>query len=191
MHPRNIVTFPGPVTSTNSLPLGGGSSSPTTNQAPLYRNRVDGQTRTIYVTSNVNIFEGDTHTMNALRALANGPEFENEQEDLTRQPIRRTHSSSDTRTFITESAVDRSEASRMDRSLRHSSPIVNLEIYQHGPQPHPATRQSIFFYNKNDPYYGFTNFSPDPVTYKGKQYPTSEHLFQSFKVLAFFMYLHM
>ena len=172
----------------NSLPWGG-SAFPTS-QAPVYRKRVDGQTRTINVTSNVNIFEGDTHSMNALQALANGPEFEREQEDLAKS-IRRTHSSSDTRTFIAESAVDRSEESRMDRSLRHSSAIVNLEIYQHGPQPHPATRQSIFFYNKNDPHYGFTNFSPDPVTYKGKQYPTSEHLFQSFKVLAFFMYLHM
>jgi hypothetical protein len=43
-------------------------------------------------------------------------------------------------------------------------------------------RRKIFFYNKNKPYYGFTNFSPHSVTYRGKRYPTSEHLFQSFKV---------
>jgi hypothetical protein len=43
-------------------------------------------------------------------------------------------------------------------------------------------RARILFYHKNDPYYGFTNFSPHPVIYKGKRYPTSEHLFQSFKV---------
>ena len=40
----------------------------------------------------------------------------------------------------------------------------------------------ILFYHANDPYYGFTNFSPDPVEYRGKRYPTSEHLFQSLKV---------
>jgi len=43
-------------------------------------------------------------------------------------------------------------------------------------------RRKILFYNKNEPHYGFTNFSPHPVMYQGKRYPTSEHLFQSFKV---------
>ncbi|KAG6373331.1 hypothetical protein JVT61DRAFT_6474 [Boletus reticuloceps] len=39
----------------------------------------------------------------------------------------------------------------------------------------------ILFYDKNDPFYEFTNFSPHDVIYKGKRYPTSEHLFQAFK----------
>ena len=43
-------------------------------------------------------------------------------------------------------------------------------------------RPRVFFYNRNEPYYGFTNFSSHPVKYDGKMYPTSEHLFQSFKV---------
>jgi predicted NAD-dependent protein-ADP-ribosyltransferase YbiA (DUF1768 family) len=43
-------------------------------------------------------------------------------------------------------------------------------------------RRGILFYRKRDPYYGFTNFSPHPVLYRGQRYPTSEHLFQSFKV---------
>jgi len=42
-------------------------------------------------------------------------------------------------------------------------------------------RPKILFYNKNEPYYGFTNFSPHSVMYRGKRYPTSEHLFQSLK----------
>lgn len=46
----------------------------------------------------------------------------------------------------------------------------------------PTIRRRIYFYNREDPYYGFTNFSPHEVKYKGKVYPTSEHLFQSFKV---------
>ncbi|KAJ8088531.1 hypothetical protein PM082_022604 [Marasmius tenuissimus] len=55
------------------------------------------------------------------------------------------------------------------------------------PQTHtrPTTsstgRPVIYFYHKQDPYYGFTNFSPHPVAYNGELYPTSEHLFQSFK----------
>ncbi|KAE9400898.1 DUF1768-domain-containing protein [Gymnopus androsaceus JB14] len=42
-------------------------------------------------------------------------------------------------------------------------------------------RHQILFYHKAKPYYGFTNFSAHPVIYNGKRYPTSEHLFQSFK----------
>ncbi|CCM06414.1 uncharacterized protein FIBRA_08675 [Fibroporia radiculosa] len=47
----------------------------------------------------------------------------------------------------------------------------------------PSTPSPIWFYHKHDPYYGFTNFSPHPVDYNGKSYPTSEHLFQSFKFM--------
>ena len=43
-------------------------------------------------------------------------------------------------------------------------------------------RPKILFYNKNEPHYGFTNFSPHAVVYNGKKYPTSEHLFQALKV---------
>lgn len=41
----------------------------------------------------------------------------------------------------------------------------------------------ILFYHAHDPYYGFTNFSSDPIEYNGKKYPTSEHLFQSLKFM--------
>ncbi|KAG0692706.1 hypothetical protein DFH29DRAFT_817226 [Suillus ampliporus] len=43
--------------------------------------------------------------------------------------------------------------------------------------------EKILFYHVHDPYYGFTNFSPDPIEYNGKTYPTSEHLFQSLKFI--------
>ncbi|KAJ7928132.1 hypothetical protein B0H13DRAFT_2653299 [Mycena leptocephala] len=53
-----------------------------------------------------------------------------------------------------------------------------------GPSPAQAqARPRILFYHRNDLYYGFTNFSPHPVQYNGKEYPTSEHLFQAFKFL--------
>jgi hypothetical protein len=48
--------------------------------------------------------------------------------------------------------------------------------------PRTPIRHRILFYNRCDPHYGFTNFSPHPVIYAGRKYPTSEHLFQSFKV---------
>ncbi|KAF8991533.1 hypothetical protein BDQ17DRAFT_1254835 [Cyathus striatus] len=44
-------------------------------------------------------------------------------------------------------------------------------------------RTRILFYEKNMPYYSFTNFSPHPVVYQGKKYPTSEHLFQALKFM--------
>ncbi|OAX41488.1 DUF1768-domain-containing protein [Rhizopogon vinicolor AM-OR11-026] len=44
-------------------------------------------------------------------------------------------------------------------------------------------RERILFYDKNKPFYEFTNFSPHNVIYGDKRYPTSEHLFQSFKFL--------
>jgi len=43
------------------------------------------------------------------------------------------------------------------------------------------TKNEIRFYDKDEQYYEFTNFSNHPITYEGKEYPTSEHLFQSLK----------
>jgi len=44
--------------------------------------------------------------------------------------------------------------------------------------------REIKFYHKEQPFYEFTNFAPYDVIYKGKRYPTSEHLFQGLKVSA-------
>ncbi|EGN95173.1 hypothetical protein SERLA73DRAFT_14892, partial [Serpula lacrymans var. lacrymans S7.3] len=41
----------------------------------------------------------------------------------------------------------------------------------------------ILFNGSDNPFYDFSNSSPHPVRYEGKTYPTSEHLFQSFKFL--------
>ncbi|KAF5383215.1 hypothetical protein D9615_004957 [Tricholomella constricta] len=57
---------------------------------------------------------------------------------------------------------------------------VELRHYSRSAPTSPVNR--ILFYDKNARYYGFTNFSYHPVTYRGNTYPTSEHLFQSFKV---------
>ncbi|KAI0799815.1 hypothetical protein BC629DRAFT_1498975 [Irpex lacteus] len=60
---------------------------------------------------------------------------------------------------------------------------------QDEPQDYPmrdATRPEsgrILFYDRNEPYYEFTNFSYHPIVYNGKTYPTAEHLFQASKFL--------
>jgi len=40
----------------------------------------------------------------------------------------------------------------------------------------------IRFHDSDKPYYEFTSYSPHPIRYNNKDYPTSEHLFQSLKV---------
>lgn len=76
-------------------------------------------------------------------------------------------------------------AGRQSRVLFSSSP---LRFQQKPPQSKTKRRRlmrkqkHILFYEKDAPYYGFTNFSPHPVEYRNAVYPTSEHLFQSFKV---------
>ncbi len=41
--------------------------------------------------------------------------------------------------------------------------------------------KQILFYRINEPYGGFSNFSPHPVEIKGRVWPTSEHFFQAQK----------
>ncbi|KAH7925822.1 DUF1768-domain-containing protein [Leucogyrophana mollusca] len=48
---------------------------------------------------------------------------------------------------------------------------------------HSGGRDRVLFYDKDKPFYEFTNFSPHDVVHDQKRYPTSEHLFQSFKFL--------
>lgn len=196
MHSRKTITIvTSPATSTKSLPSYGGLASPTTKQAPVYR--VEERSRTIYVASDVDPSQWDTHSLNAIFTLAEAPEVN--QEDPVEQPIRRTYSSVDTQVTIAAEAPDHSDESRASSprvsvyhtrrpGVRSANAILNSrttvfspEIPRRGSPSQPAARRRILFYHKHDPYYGFTNFSPHPVIYKGKKYPTSEHLFQSFK----------
>ncbi|KAG8970947.1 hypothetical protein FRC05_011621 [Tulasnella sp. 425] len=39
----------------------------------------------------------------------------------------------------------------------------------------------IFFYDESREYYELSNYAPYPVVYRGKEYPTAEHLFQAKK----------
>lgn len=107
--------------------------------------------------------------------------------------------SSSTKISITETSVNVLRKGGRDRTLSSSasfpsSPSRALKpgsrlvtaAARHQPSQEASSKrapQRILFYHAHDPYYGFTNFSPDPVEYHGKTYPTSEHLFQSLKFL--------
>lgn len=147
-------------------------ASPTGN--PPVRYRVEERTRTIYVTSDVPPAQWNSRNLGTLfPAGSHGAE-----------PVRRTRSKVQTQYIITEETQSpgqlRSAPAVLDRQRSRSS---------NPPSPLPSSpsrsprgpRPRILFYHKHDPHYGFTNFSPHNVKYNGKVYPTSEHLFQSFK----------
>lgn len=46
-----------------------------------------------------------------------------------------------------------------------------------------SSNAPVVFYEKGQPFYGFTNFAPYPVEHDNKTYPTAEHLFQARKFL--------
>ncbi|KAI6010949.1 hypothetical protein F5J12DRAFT_891455 [Pisolithus orientalis] len=106
--------------------------------------------------------------------------------------------SSSTKISITETSVNVLRKGGRDRTLSSSASFPSFSFtstqtlgaawspQRHKSQPSQEASskrapQRILFYHAHDPYYGFTNFSPDPVEYHGKTYPTSEHLFQSLK----------
>ena len=81
-------------------------------------------------------------------------------------------------TFLATS-VPRADCS----SSQTSPPAAQSGLTSPSPAPrHLGPRPQIFFYDRDKPHYGFTNFSPHPVKYNNAVYPTSEHLFQAFKV---------
>ncbi|GJE95770.1 NADAR family protein [Phanerochaete sordida] len=63
---------------------------------------------------------------------------------------------------------------------------LKRSITYHTPGDGPRRPESspIFFYERDQPYYEFINYSPYPVEYDGRIYPTAEHLYQAHKFLA-------
>lgn len=190
---KTITIVTSPTTKNKALPNIGSLSSPTVMQASLYR--VEERSRTIYVSSDIDPSQWDTHSLNTIFSLAEAPECD--REISSEQPVRRTQSYTDTQVIISEDVSDRSDESRVTsprisvyRPRRSggktasapSTPPPALPRRVSPSNSAPAARQRILFYHKDDPHYGFTNFSAHPVIYNGKKYPTSEHLFQSFKV---------
>lgn len=159
--------------------------------------RIEERRRTIYVTSSsVPPLELDHQTLNELFQLANVPEME----DGGLQSSRRTKSQEEPRSASSLSSRDRSdrqdyamESPTRTRASSHrkrpgstsarSSPVTSPTTYSIQKSWTFVKPPPILFYHKHEPHYGFTNFSNHPVWYQGRVYPTSEHLFQSFKFL--------
>ncbi|KAF9556033.1 hypothetical protein CPC08DRAFT_642018 [Agrocybe pediades] len=177
---KTITIVTSPPTNTRALP---GLTSPTAKAAPLYR--VEERSRTIYVASDVDPSQWDTHSLNTIFTLSEVSENSLGVEE----PIRRSHSSVDTQYIVQEETGDRSGESKRPSPRISMYPQRRPGVRSAGAddkrppsiKPSSSTRNRILFYHKHDPHYGFTNFSAHPVIYNGKRYPTSEHLFQSFK----------
>jgi hypothetical protein len=176
--------------SAGSSPTSGNSRRRQPSGSPT-QYRVEERTRTIYVQSEVHPSLWSPDTLDQMfglgspqsSATAFSPEHvhrsrswtekqifvfpESEAASYPSSPLKPTSASYSRRPSRSEGSMP-SPSSRNDFDNSRRSPL--------------NVRQKILFYHKHDPYYGFTNFSSHPVVYNNRTYPTSEHLFQSFKV---------
>ncbi|KAJ7471407.1 hypothetical protein B0H11DRAFT_1730053 [Mycena galericulata] len=164
-------------------------TSPTATSPMHYRIE---QRRSVYITTDILPDQWDTAQLNQLLDLGEkDPAGDESNRDVR---IRLTRSMPDRPVLfypeieakpadIVEvprraSAYHRQRESRADIAMRASN---LMPVPPRRGSPRTPTRTRILFYHKTDPHYGFTNFSAHPVIYDNKRYPTSEHLFQSFK----------
>lgn len=170
------------------------TSPPTPRPADLpVQYRIEEHRRTIYLTSSLPPGEWDSKALNELLSL---PEVPDEMDGLS-QRQRRAKSLNENDLMVFKDNSNQKSKDSPSNSPRTFRPARNLGIPKGGGSsstpatptvavrsglPRTPTRHRILFYHRQDPHYGFTNFSAHPVVYNGKRYPTSEHLFQSFKV---------
>ncbi|KAI0080961.1 DUF1768-domain-containing protein [Panus rudis PR-1116 ss-1] len=160
--------------------------------------RVEERRRTIYVTTNA---PPSSQTVDQLFKLAEIPEGDGAEFDHRRRTKSLEERDLHTADTMPGGSEDKAESPRRTRRLHRKSPSASVSRNSYArttPPNSPSTyspasysniRKSwtmvrpppVLFYHRHEPHYGFTNFSAHPVTYEGKVYPTSEHLFQSFK----------
>ena len=185
-----IVTSPPP--STKPLP---GCTSPTTNGPVQYR--IEERSRTVYVTSDVCPSQWEQHSLDQIFSLTeeSGSTSQVDAQISSALTVEtRVSGAEDAGIVVVPEGRARSVRNGSHRSRRSefmSSPKSSIHPLDSPRRVSPRTlvRPRILFYHKHDPHYGFTNFSDHHVVYKGKKYPTSEHLFQSFKVSVCHGYL--
>lgn len=193
--PIAVVTSPTGETS----PLTERVSPPTPKgTGPPVQYRIEDHRRTIYVTSSLPPGKWDKSAIDQLLKLPEIPDEglapagqterqrrsrslnENELNVLTDTS---NHKPRDTGGSPRSLRENRNlNVSRSQRGGNSSSTPTTPTVSVRGGSPRTPIRHRILFYHRHDPHYGFTNFSAHPVVYNGKKYPTSEHLFQSFKV---------
>lgn len=145
--------------------------------------RIEERTRTIYVASDEDITKWDQRSIANLISVAEVSDTDqNNSYPIERSTSQSSASTPDSKDFSSRKTnkAQRYETKSLQIPSPHGAPPSPIRISAQGSRSHE--RPKVLFYHKHDPYYGFTNFSSHPVIYKGKKYPTSEHLFQSFKV---------
>jgi diaminohydroxyphosphoribosylaminopyrimidine deaminase/5-amino-6-(5-phosphoribosylamino)uracil reductase len=173
-----------PSVTTKPLP---GCPSPTTNSKGPVQYRIEERSRTVYVSSDVHPSQWE-HRLDQIFSLAE----ESGAMSQTDAPFTGSIST-EGQVLVTEESANmgvpegRTQSRSTSYRSRRSEFMPGLTSGTHTDSPRRSSPRTmvpprILFYHKHDPHYGFTNFSEHPVTYKGKRYPTSEHLFQSFKV---------
>ncbi|ESK86720.1 hypothetical protein Moror_15210 [Moniliophthora roreri MCA 2997] len=189
MNYRTAIT----ITTTPANPIPPDPLSPTSPKQPRFQ--LVEERRTYYVTSDIPVSQWEHRDIANVLKLPEIPE----SDKVTGSPFHRSKSQNEIQMStalspptspspprprsVQDMPISPPSTSRY-QSRRHSRPlalhaITNTRTPPNSPSVPP--RQKILFYHKHDPHYGFTNFSAHPVFYKGKRYPTSEHLFQSFK----------
>ena len=202
--PTTITIITSPAAVVTPLPPAGPSSPTIGKQAPL-QYRIEERQRTVYFTSDQHPSQLDPQSIAQILKLADIAEAPEAHSPAPSVHRTRTNSYESQIFVINEDGPNKTlqppsspppnnsrfssyyplkSSSNIDRL---KSPMSSPESPKRSPRSSPI-RPRILFYHKHDPHYGFTNFSPHPVHYKGKKYPTSEHLFQSFKVGFFRRY---
>lgn len=145
--------------------------------------RIEERTRTVYVASDEDLTKWDQRSIaNLLRITEVSDTDQDNSYPIERSSSQSSASTPDSKGFPprTTNKSQRYETKSLQIPSPHAGPPSPIRISAQRSRSYE--RPKVLFYHKHDPYYGFTNFSSHPVVYKGKKYPTSEHLFQSFKV---------
>lgn len=195
-NPITLVTSPTGETSP-ATPEKTSPPTPRGKAPPPVQYRIEERRRTIFLTSSIPPDQWDPKTIENLLTLPDAEDGATSDAQTQTQRQRRSKSLNETELIVltdTSNQKIKDPASISPRSYRQvknlgvprsggssstpTTPTVNIR----SGSPRTPTRHRILFYHRHDPHYGFTNFSAHPVVYQGKRYPTSEHLFQSFKV---------
>lgn len=189
--PITVVTSP----SGEISPPSDKTSPPTPKAGPPVQYRIEERRRTIYLTSSLPPGKWDAGALDKLLDISEIPD-DGVTADGQTQRQRRSKSLNENELIVMTNDPNQKSRDPPSVSPRTYRTAKNLAVPKNGSSstpttptvtirggsPRTPTRHRILFYHRNDPHYGFTNFSAHPVVYKGKKYPTSEHLFQSFKV---------
>ncbi|KAF7321664.1 DUF1768 domain-containing protein [Mycena kentingensis (nom. inval.)] len=181
-----VVSPWGPDSSPEPSPI-----SPTSSSA-MQGYRIE-QTRSVYITTDLLPSEFDQNQLNNLldfgESIGSDPPTRDVRIRLTRSMPERPvlfYPELEVRPAAEAVEVPRRASAYRVRDSMALSPMSStappVATSRRG-SPRTPTRTRILFYHKTDPHYGFTNFSAHPVIYDNKRYPTSEHLFQSFKFM--------